>query len=386
MKGEFFARHERGIVRSGRAPGRLAPRPSPSPSPLPAWMHWPNRRSSSALIYAVVVCLCGTIGAAESDPARDLAEGRFSWLAGPPLVFPASSSDDFYWSIKDPSVVRFGDRWHLFCTVRGKARSHQIEYLAFADWAEARTRAQRQMLRMVEGYFCAPQIFYFTPHRKWYLIYQASDPTRKPQLQPVWSTNNDLAQPAGWSPPRLLFDEQPKSVTRWIDFWVICDETHAYLFFTSLDGRMWRSRTTRDRFPSGWDEPSVCLRGDIFEAGHVYRLKGLDWYLAIVEAQAGPRRYYKAYRADRLDGLWRPLADTERKPFAAPGNVRFTGPRWTDSFSHGELLRTGHDETMEVDPKRLRFLYQGVKLEDAQGKPYGQIPWRLGLLEANNPN
>ena len=378
---EYSADRGGGCVGRGELLGRRAPRGS---RPIP-WRHLANRLACSALIQLVGVGWWGAVCAGAMDPERSFAEGRFSWTAGPPLVFPAVSSDDFYWSIKDPSVVRFDGRWHLFCTVRGKVRSHQIEYLAFADWAEAREHAQRQMLRMVEGYFCAPQVFYFRPHRRWYLIYQASDPTRKPQLQPVWSTNEHLTQPAGWSPPRLLFDEQPAKVTRWIDFWVICDDAHAYLFFTSLDGLMWRSRTSRDRFPSGWEEPSVCLRGDIFEAAHVYRLKGLEGYLAIVEAQAGPRRYYKAYRAERLDGPWKPLADTERKPFAAPGNVRFTGPRWTDSFSHGELLRTGYDETMEVDPKRLRFLYQGVKLEDAQGKPYGQIPWRLGLLEAEAP-
>jgi hypothetical protein len=58
------------------------------------------------------------------------------------------------------------------------------------------------------------------------------------------------------------------------------------------------------------------------------------------------------------------------------------GKPWTDSFSHGELLRAGHDELLEVDPARLRFLFQGVADADRQGKPYGDIPWKLGLLTA----
>jgi len=50
-------------------------------------------------------------------------------------------------------------------------------------------------------------------------------------------------------------------------------------------------------------------------------------------------------------------------------------------LSHGELLRDGCDEHLEVDPARLRFLFQGVLDRHRQGKSYGQIPWRLGMLE-----
>jgi len=63
--------------------------------------------------------------------------------------------------------------------------------------------------------------------------------------------------------------------------------------------------------------------------------------------------------------------------------VTEVGPHWTDSFSHGELIRDGYDETLEVAPADLRFLFQGVTDEAMAGKPYGQIPWRLGLLEAD---
>ncbi len=347
-------------------------------------------RSILILLIATLSGICPAVSAGAEEtgsaqPSRavqNLLAGRFLWKTGEPLVFPRTAADETYFSVKDPSFVRHDGRWHLFCTVRAKARSHQIEYLAFSDWKEAKADARREFLQVTAGYYCAPQVFYFRPHKKWYLIYQTSDKSRKPELQPAWSTTGNLAEPSSWSKPALVFAEQPRSVSRWIDFWVICDRTHAYLFFTSLDGQMWRARTAIEDFPSGWSEPEVCLRGDIFEASHTYLLQGLDKYLTIVEAQGGGGRYYKAYLADRLDGAWKPLADTLQRPFAAPGNVRFAGPRWSDSFSHGELVRASVDETMPVDPARLEFLFQGVKQGDYQGKPYGQIPWRLGMLEA----
>src|SRR5262249_14392403 len=89
----------------------------------------------------------------------------------------------------------------------------------------------------------------------------------------------------------------------------------------------------------------------------------------------------KAYVADRLDGKWEPLAASKDRPFAGPGNARHAGAHWTDSFSHGELIRTGHDERLEVDPDNLRFLFQGVSDAARKGKKYGEIPWRPGFLE-----
>jgi hypothetical protein len=267
----------------------------------------------------------------------------------------------------------------LFCTIRSQKRTHQVEYLSFADWKDA-DRAPRHILKLSDGYFCAPQVFYFTPHRKWYLICQVAEPSRKPSLQPAWSTTTTLGEPDSWSKPTLLFAEPPK-VQRWIDFWIICDDAKAHLFFTSLDGQMWRAETKLGDFPGGWSQPRVVLRGDIFEASHTYRLKGLEKYLTLVEAQAEGRRYYKAYLADRLDGEWTPLAATREQPFAGPVNARDAGAHWTDSFSHGELLRAGCDEKLEVDPANLRLLFQGVSDPERAGKKYGEIPWRLGILD-----
>lgn len=311
---------------------------------------------------------------------------EFSWVLDSPVLTPADPPDDERFSVKDPTIVKFEGDWHLFYTVRSKKRSHQIEYITFKQWDQANT-VERHVLNLSDGYYCAPQVFFFTPHKQWYLIYQLIDHSRRPALQPAYSRTIDIADPNSWTKPVLLFTKNPDNVKMWIDFWVICDETSAYLFFTSLNGRMWRSQTKLGDFPHAWAEPTLVLTGEIFEASHTYSLMGSDKYLTIIEAEAeavpgvGRRRYYKAYTANKLDGFWHHLAATAGRPFASPVNVRHTGDHWTDSFSHGELIRSGYDQTLEVDPARLRLLFQGVTDEKKRGKKYGEIPWNLGILK-----
>ncbi|PYJ58202.1 MAG: hypothetical protein DME24_17090 [Verrucomicrobia bacterium] len=303
----------------------------------------------ASLIANVIALLTGVAQAADAAGRQSIDRlwaGRFNWTVGPPLVSPAVRPEDPCQSVKDPSLVRHNGRWHLFCTIRSQKRTHQIEYLSFADWKDA-DKSERHVLKISKGYFCAPQVFYFAPQKKWYLICQVNEPSRKPALQPAFSTTGNPADPDSWSKPTLLYAQQPARVRAWIDFWVICDDARAHLFFTSNDGRMWRAETKMADFPGGWNEPAVVLRDDIFEASHTYRLKGLNKFLTVVEAQDGGRRY----------------------------------SHWTDSFSHGELLRDGFDQNLEVDPVNLRFLFQGVTDEAKRGKAYGDIPWRLGILE-----
>lgn len=333
-------------------------------------------KTSFAIAFLFVSAL--SFRAAEVPGA--LGAGGFRWRCSPPLVSPANRPEDPCYSMKDPTVVFADGRWHLFCTIRSQKRTHQIEYLSFADWKDA-DAAPRQILTITNGYFCAPQVFWFTPHKRWYLVYQALDTTRKPALQPAFSTTETLTNPTSWTPPAYFYATNPPGITGWIDFWVICDDAKAHLFFTSNNGLMWRAETPLAEFPRGWTVPQVVLRDDIFEASHTYRLKGQEGYLTVVEAEGGGRRYYKAYLADRLDGAWKPLAATRQTSFAGAGNVSTEGAKWAESISHGELLRAGIDERLEVDPARLRFLFQGVADAQMRGKKYGEIPWRLGLLE-----
>ncbi len=330
-------------------------------------------RSFSVLLAAMAaVCV-----AAESP---GWSTGEFRWKSSGALIDVEAqrAAEDPHVALKDPTIVFHDGRWHLFGTLRMKSGRVCMQYLSFTDWAQANA-APRELISFTDKYHCAPQVFYFTPHRRWYLIHQLVNPETTPPMGPYFSTTENLADAKSWSKPELMVTN-PVAGQKWIDFWVICDAEKAHLFYTSNNGKMWRRETKLADFPRGWSEQVLALEGDIFEASHTYKLKGHEQYLTIIEAQTAGRRYYKAYLADRLDGPWRGLADTLAKPFAARENVQ-PSPEWTTSISHGELLRTGIDERMEVDPEHLRFLYQGVSDADYRSTKYGGIPWRLGLLE-----
>ena len=335
----------------------------------------------------LTLCCFFSVAMLQAAESEWVTNGKFQWKSSAPLVAPADRPDDPCFSVKDPTVVHHGGRYHVFVTIRSEKKTHQIEYLTFADWKDA-AQAERHILKVQSGYFCAPQVFYFTPHKKWYLICQASDPAWAEEMGgeygygAAFSTTDDISKPDSWSPLKPLGAKRV-SDNAGLDFWIICDAKKAHLFFTTLDGRMWREETLLDQFPKGWSEPKLAIQDDIFEASHTYKIKGSEKYLTVVEAQGGPAwRYYKAYIADMLDGEWRPLATTHEKNFAGKNNVTFpAGNAWADSISHVELIRSGFDEHLEIDPNNLKLLYQGVLDKDTSGIPYGQIPWRLGLLE-----
>jgi len=305
------------------------------------------------------------------------------WEYSAPLITPEKRGTEPSRAQKDPTVVFHAGRWHVFMTVKLPGRS-AIEYCSFADWKQA-DAAKRTILKVSDSqYYCAPQVFYFAPHQQWYLIYQMG----VPGLDKMWvaySTTKDIADPNSWTRAQPILDggeNDPRAVGG-LDYWIICDDERAYLFFTSLDGRMWRLWTGLDQFPEGFRDCRVALSAEIFEASHTYRLKGLGGlgkYLTIVEQDG--RRYYKAYLAEKLDGEWRPLTDTSEKPFAGWNNVRPAAgvSPWTDNVSHGELLRDSVDQTLTVDPNRLRFLFQGMLDKEKSGKGYGAFSWRLGIL------
>lgn len=339
-----------------------------------------------SIVRLLLAVACVGVTTADDFVLRD----GFRWRVGEPILevdqtqFPPSPEHAWV-AVKDPSIVRYEDQWHLFCTVRrkkeGDGRIH-IATMSFADWANAKD-AEWAILDLTMGYHGAPQIFFFEPHAKWYLIYQAEDSTRGLKYGPCFSVNDDINDPTGWSRPEPLY-VVPEGTKAGLDFWVICDDEKAHLFFTTLNGRMWRAETKLADFPSRkWSTPKVVLRDDIFEASHTYKLTGRDQYLTFIEAQNGrTARYFKAYVADRLDGEWRPIANTKAKPFVSTVNVDNQADSWATSYSHGELIRVGYDQRLEVDPAKLQLLFQGADTREYQGNSYGNIPWRLGILTA----
>jgi hypothetical protein len=313
-----------------------------------------------------------------ADALRFLPPAR--WEYGPPLLTPVDRHREPSYAQKDPTVVFQDGQWHVFMTVKLPTRS-AIEYCSFTSWEHADS-APRTILAISDSdYYCAPQVFYFAPHRLWYLIYQMAVPGPS-KMWVAFSTTSDVSDPQSWTAARPVLDggeDDPREVGG-LDYWIICDEHRAYLFLTSLNGKMWRLWTRLDDFPRGFHDCQLALEAEIFEASHTYRLRGLGQYLMIVEQDG--RRFYKAYLADRLDGPWRPLADSRERPFAGSANIRpAPGVRpWTDHVSHGELVRDRADQTLTVDPRRLRFIFQGLLEEEKRGQPYGRLPWRIGML------
>lgn len=302
------------------------------------------------------------------------------WEYSDPLVAPEARAENRSRAQKDPTVVFYNGRWHLFMTVKLPGRS-AIEYCGFEDWKNADT-SKRTLLQICDSdYFCAPQVFYFRPHEKWYLVYQAGMPGAD-KMWVAYSTTTTIDDPSSWSQAKPMLDGGPDDPRQQggLDYWIICDDQRAYLFLTSLNGKMWRLWTRLDEFPNGFRDCQLALNAKVFEASHTYRLKGMQQYLTIIEENG--RRYYKAYISDRLDGEWEPVADTAEEPFAGWANIRpATGVQpWTDNVSHGELIRDGYDETLTVDPDNLRFLFQGMWDKDKSGKGYGRFQWRIGML------
>lgn len=306
------------------------------------------------------------------------------WVSSDVLISPVSDETHKIVSVKDPTIVRFNDLWHIYATVYStSAGTWSMVYLNFKDWSDA-PEAKQTFIDVnpdLQGYHCAPHVFYFRPHKKWYFIFQSQ--------QPQYCTADDLSRPETWSAPRDFFEGKPEGAPRlWIDYHVICDDTHAYLFFTGDNGRFYRSRTTLEEFPEGMSLPEIAIqdsRNNLFEGSITYRIKDSGKYLTLIEALS-PARYYRAWIADSLDGEWMPVpgADTWDTPFAGINNVTFmegVSP-WTIDISHGELIRDGYDETMTIDLENLQLLYQG-RDPKSDGTSYNLLPYRLGLLHVD---
>ena len=135
------------------------------------------------------------------------------WEYSGPLIAPEKRAGELSRAQKDPTLVFHDGKWHVFMTVKLPGRS-AIEYCWFEKWEEA-DRSQRTILRVSNSdYYCAPQVFYFTPQKKWYLIYQM----RVPGVNKMWvaySTTSDIADPDSWTPARPMLDggaQDPRQV------------------------------------------------------------------------------------------------------------------------------------------------------------------------------
>jgi len=154
----------------------------------------------------LILCLISTLHAA--DPAW-LSTGEFRWQSSPPLIGPAADAADPDVALKDPTMVFHEGKWHLFATHRRASGKVDMQYLSFTDWNDA-DKATRHTLDLHDQYHCAPQVFFFIPQQKWYLIYQLADERRALKMAPYFSTTTILADPKSWTKPQPMIEALPE--------------------------------------------------------------------------------------------------------------------------------------------------------------------------------
>jgi hypothetical protein len=309
----------------------------------------------------------------------------FRWESSGQLIAPKSDATHNIVSIKDPSIVFFHGRWNVYASVANSAGNYSMVYTSFRSWSRAGAAPQFYLdtnPNIGTGYRAAPQVFFFAPQHRWYLVYQTG-------AGGSFSTTSDPTRPDTWSAPRNFYPAMPDIIRQnighgfWVDFWVICDSLNCFLFSSDDNGHLYRSQTTVADFPNGFGNTVIAVsdpnRFRVFEASNVYRVEHTNSYLLLVEAIGSDgRRYFRSWTSPSLAGTWTDLSNTEANPFARSTNVTFDAAPWTNDISHGEMIRDGIDQTLTIDPHHLRYLYQGV--DPASHVPYNSLPWRLGLL------
>lgn len=351
---------------------------------MPALFSYAQVALPLAGLLLLSACSSPDAGGNAGDAHSCQLGASIQWQATGPLIAPLSDATHDLLAVKDPTVVYFGDRWHVYASSVSSAGAYNLVYTSFQDWSDL-SNASFYYMDQTPGfntYVAAPELFYFRPEDRWYLVFQSGPP--------MYSTSDDPGQPTHWTPPAPFFQSEPAIVTEnggWLDFWVICDAVFCHLFFSNNSGRYYTSKTPIEMFPAGFDEPIVVLEdanaGRIFEGSNLYKVRGLGQYVLLIEAfdqTSDNRRYYRSWIADSLDGPWLPWQASGSYPFAGTRNVSFEGTQWTNDISHGEMVRAGYDETLEIEPCNMRYAFQGADPMAENGGDYNKIPWRLGLL------
>lgn len=345
---------------------------------------------AAAMAATMAVGLTAHAQDAEEDAAApvqaEALPASFTWSSSGILAGPKpDSAHPNIAGLKDPSVVFHNGKWHVFASIANSG-GYNMVYFNFADWSQAASATHHFLDRSAigTGYRAAPEVFYYEPQGLWYLVYQDGNA--------AYSTNADIANPNGWSAPKHFYSGMPQIIADnigsgyWVDMWVTCDDVNCHLFSSDDNGHLYRSQTSVANFPNGMSQPVIAMEDDnkyaLWEASNVYKIKGGNEYLLLVEAFGTVGRYFRSWTSTSIAGPWTPLADSNANPFAAASNVTFPGGVWTEDISHGEMIRAGVNQKLEIDPCNLQYLYQGMD-PNASGD-YNSLPWRLGLLTQTN--
>ena len=300
---------------------------------------------------------------------------EYSWEIDKPILSKGKPGSFDETAVKDPSVVFYNNRWHIFYTAGGLGE-YTTGYVS-AKKLEKLNDVRRYELKQIRGkerYGCAPQVFYYEPQKLWYLIFQ----NRDSNYQPMYSSTKTIDKPESWSEPKPLLEKDEK--TKWIDFWIIGDEKQMYLFYTRAHKGVMGRTCSFDDFPNNWEKPQKVF-DNVHEAVHIYKDLDTEKYHMIYEINTNNIRSFGLAAANDLLGDWEKITDL----YATPDNIYFPKKvqAWTEMVSHGEIIRNGYNQKMEYNSKNCSWIIQGL-LNKHLHLEYTKLPWSLGVMKCKN--
>ncbi len=292
-----------------------------------------------------------------------------SWSLDERVIFHGQAKPYDYYGAKDPTIVYYDGKYHVFYTGANQSGGWQMLYTSASTISGLKTASRTYMSKIGESYFCAPEVFYYEPQKLWYLVYQ--DGTHGA----AYATTTNIADPNSWSGPKSF----GISGNMGWDYYIICDDEYAYMYNTPSDGshNLYLRKTTLANFPKGWSAPTVSIK-DTFEGAEIYKsLADGKYYLLIEDMKDG--RYYELWTSSNAGGPWTKVAEK----WAWRGNItKYNADKWTTNVSHGELIRAGYNQKLEInDINKVDFLIQGTT---DMSPEYQKIIWDLGLIRNYN--
>jgi arabinoxylan arabinofuranohydrolase len=287
-----------------------------------------------------------------------------SWYVDERVIYHGECKPYDYYGAKDPTIVYYDGKYHVFYTGANQSGGWQMLYTSASTISGLKNAPRTYMSKIGEAYFCAPEVFYYEPQKLWYLVYQ--DGT----YGVAYATTTNIADPNSWSGPKSF----GISGNMGWDYFIICDNQYAYMYNTPDDGsgKLYRRKTTLKNFPKGWSAPEVAMN-DSFEGAEVYKsLADGQYYLLIEDMKDG--RYYELWTSSSAGGPWKQISEK----WAWRGNLKYNADKWTTNVSHGELIRAGYNQKLEInDINKVDLLIQGTT--NMSGS-YQQIIWDLGII------